>query len=168
MSQVKSFSTPGINDVKPGGGAHKNQHGNKHYHDLVSAKKVAYVQARDDVKRKDAIAQSIYDSMLRLDPPGRFLTKNADGSYSIKDKKSALTKIKTALIQNSPKIIDYLKQRGKWKDSGRKVSQAKSITKPNIPKLTTSPKNSNKKPRPTASPANLTSKDWEMCIDALR
>ena len=156
MSKQKSFPTPGINDVKPGGGAHKNQKGNQYYLDLVKAKKMAFVEAHDNMKLKDDIAKSIYHSMLRLNPPGRFLVKNVDGSYSVKDKKSALTKIKTALNENSPKIIDYLKKRDKWNESGKvttKQNKARPIPIPSPKPITTSP--------PTAE-------DWDKMANILK
>ena len=127
MSKPSTLPQPNINDVKPGGGSHKHP-GNRYYSELISKKKVAFVMARDDHKKRDEIVLSIYDDMLRLSPPGRFLNKNSDGSYSVKSKKSALTKIKTALSENNSKIIEHLKIRGKWKTANGNSTPSKKPT----------------------------------------
>ena len=144
MSKSNTFTKPNINDVKPGGGSHKHP-GNRHYSDLVSKKKVAFVMARHDTRKRDEIVRSIYDSMLGMSPPGRFLEKNADGSYSIKDREKALIKIKTALSENNSKIIEHLQMRGKLKPPVK-------------------PPDSHRKP----GKAEITKKDWEKVIEMLK
>ena len=58
--------------------------------------------------------QSIYDGVRKQSPPGRFLKKNKDGSYSVNSKEDALKKIKKALNENKAKIEEYFRLRGQF------------------------------------------------------
>ena len=105
--------TPTKTDIKSGGGNH-NHPGNKVYNSLVSTKRKAFVLAYKDEKAKNAIVQSIYDAIRKQSPPGRFLKKNKDGSYSINSKEDALKKIKKSLNENKAKIEEYFRLRGQF------------------------------------------------------
>lgn len=122
-------TTPRNTDVMPGNSRHS---GNKVYSELIKDKKKAFVLAsmRKDTKTKDDIVQSIYDGVSRQSPPGRFLGKNKDGSYSIKSKKEAIAKIKKALNENRKTIESFFKFRGQEPASAtkKKVKTTKSAS----------------------------------------
>jgi hypothetical protein len=103
MNKVK----PTIHDIKPNGGNHSHP-GNRSYLKIIKKKKLEYVLA--DAKERREVIIDVYNTLL----PGRFLQKEADGKFSIKDKKSSLAKIKKALSENNARIVDSLKFRGKW------------------------------------------------------
>lgn len=101
-------------NIKSGGGNH-NHPGNKVYNKLVSTKRKAFVLAHKDTKAKDAIVQSIYETIRKQSPPGRFLGKNKDGSsYFVKSKEDTFKKIKQALNENRAKIEEYFRLRGQF------------------------------------------------------
>jgi hypothetical protein len=71
-------SSPNKNDVLCGRGGTINSHiGNEQYRSIVESKKRVYLTARFK-REKRLIATSIVDQILKMDPPGRFLQKDAD------------------------------------------------------------------------------------------
>lgn len=102
---------PRNTDIKPG---NLKNPGNKLYTDLIKDKKKAFVFANmhNDTKTKHAIVQSIYETIRKQSPSGRFLGKNTDGSFSIKSKNDAISKIKKALNENKKTIENYFRFRG--------------------------------------------------------
>jgi hypothetical protein len=104
--------TPTKTDVKPTG--NYNNPGNKLYTDLVKNKRKAFILAYKDTQTKNAILQSIYDAVRKQSPPGRFLKKDKDGSYSVTSKEHAFKKIKKALNENKAKIEEYFRLRGQF------------------------------------------------------
>ena len=115
--------TPRNTDIKPGNS--KNP-GNKLYTDLIKDKKKAFVFANmhNDTKTKDAIVQSIYETIRKQSPSGRFLGKNTDGSFSIKSKEDAIRKIKKALNENKKTIENYFRFRGQGPAQGTNPTSA--------------------------------------------
>jgi hypothetical protein len=105
--------TPTNTDIKAGGGNHSHP-GNKFYNKLVSTRRTTFVLAHKDMHTKNSIIQSIYKTVRDQSPPGRFLEKNKDGSYSIKSKEDACKKIKKALTENKAKIEEYFRLRGQF------------------------------------------------------
>lgn len=97
------------NDIKPGAGNCRH-HGNKHYGSLVDRNKKAFVLA--DAKGKDKVVKKIYNEIQQMKPPGRFLEKSKDGSYTVKDKDAALKKIKRALSENNKVMIENMRNKG--------------------------------------------------------
>ena len=104
---------PTNTDIKSGGGNHSNP-GNKLYTKLVSEKRKDFVLAHKDTQTKNSIAQSIYDQVRKQSPPGRFLEKKPDGSYSVKSREGSLKKIKKALNGNKAQIEQYFRLRGQF------------------------------------------------------
>jgi len=103
---------PSHTDVKPRDD-YKNP-GNKVYIDLVKKNRKAFVYAHmtKDMQTKDSIVKSIYARIAKQSPPGRFLEKSKDGSYSVKSKEDSFKKIKKALNENKRTIEDYFRLRG--------------------------------------------------------
>jgi len=163
--------TPEKNDVKSGAGVHSH-HGNKFYHKLIKEKKKDFVLSLKNTKAKDAIAREVYNTINKLKPPGRFLQKNRDGTFTIKSKQYALVKIKKALGENSAQIEAYFRNRGLLKDTpstsaGRKRMPSESGNRPNtfeplparrkrpqVPQVTP-------EPLPPNSKSGITSGDWK-------
>ena len=44
---------------------------------------------------------AVYQEIQTLDPPGRFLSKSSDGSWTVQDEKAVMVKIKQALRERS-------------------------------------------------------------------
>ena len=122
-TKFRSVSSPNKNDVKPGGGNHSHP-GNKHYIKLTDLHKKEFVLS--DSRGKAIIVRKIYDQIAQLSPPGRFLEKSTDGNWGIKDKGSALKKIKKALSENNATIIEYLKKRGQLTKEPAKKTRVKT------------------------------------------
>ena len=97
------------NDIKPGAG-NSRHHGNRYYANLVDRNKKAFVLA--DPKGKDQVVKKIYNEIQQMEPPGRFLEKSKDGSYSVKDKDAALKKVKRALSENNKVMIENMRNNG--------------------------------------------------------
>jgi hypothetical protein len=96
---------PHNNDVLCGRGGTINSHpGNEQYRTFVERKKRVYLTARFK-REKRLIAQSIVDEIRKLDPPGRFLLKEANGDYwlDVGDEK-ARDKTSQALRENSMSV----------------------------------------------------------------
>jgi hypothetical protein len=85
------------NDVVSGRGSGGNRHpGNTYFRELIKSNKAYYLSLGKNQKMD--VARAIYDKILSLDPPGRFLNKNpeTDNWYVVK-KDRALEKISQAL-----------------------------------------------------------------------
>ena len=146
--------TPTKTDIKSGGGNH-NYPGNKVYNKLVSSKRKAFVLAHTDTKAKNAVVLSIYETVTKQSPPGRFLGKNKDGSYHVKSKEEALKKIKRALNENKAKIEEYFRLRGQF------PPPAKTSTK-----VATKATSKHEKKHQSSS-KTYTSSDWQTLSIAL-
>ena len=125
--------TPRQTDVLPG---NQKYQGNKLYTQLIKNQKKDYVYATmlKDTKSANTIVQSICDGVRNQSPPGRFLSKNKDGAYSIKSKHEVFVKIKKALNENRKSIEYYFEIRGKgltMKKEGKSIkSDALKMIKP--------------------------------------
>ncbi|KAL7471248.1 hypothetical protein ACHAXS_011555 [Conticribra weissflogii] len=98
-------NSPHDNDVLCGRGGCINSHpGNEQYRKFVERKKRVYLTARFK-REKRLIAESIVAEVRNLDPPGRFLTKDArsDFWYDIGDEK-ARDKTSQALRENATTV----------------------------------------------------------------
>jgi hypothetical protein len=119
--------TPTNTDIKAGGGNH-NHPGNNFYNTLVSTRRKTFVLAHKDKQVKHAIIQSIYKTVREQSPPGRFLGKNKDGSYSVKSKEDACKKIRKALNENKAKIEEYFRLRGQFPPALAKKNAIKGLS----------------------------------------
>ena len=79
-----------------------------------------------EAKNGNDIVREIYDEIHKLHPPGRFLSKHHDGSYSEQDEKTAFQKIRRALRMNYPTIRSRLKIRGQLNFSGHQSNKVKT------------------------------------------
>ena len=101
------------NDVKIGGGNQKYP-GNLRYTSLISSHKIQFVMAQNDKSKRNSIINNVYNQITtQCTPPGRFVAKNKDGSYTVKSKEDALVKIKKALSENNATVRAHLELRGK-------------------------------------------------------
>ena len=108
---LENFITIQDNDVKPGAGNHSHP-GNRYYIQLIDENKKAFVLA--DSKKKKSIVNQVYSQIRQLDPPGRFLERKADRTWGIKDKDSALKKVRRALLEHNATMIENMMKRGEW------------------------------------------------------
>lgn len=120
MSTTKTTNTnivvtPLKNDIKSGAGVHSHS-GNKYYLKLIKDNKKPFVLALRDTKKKGLIVREVYNTINKLKPPGRFLQKNRDGTFTIKNEQYALAKIRKALGENSAQIEAYFRNRGLLQD----------------------------------------------------
>ena len=95
-------TTPHNNDVLCGRGGTVNAHpGNEQYRKFVDRKKRLYLTARFK-REKRLISSKIVDEIRKLDPPGRFLLKDANSNVwrDIGDEK-ARDKTSQALRENA-------------------------------------------------------------------
>src|SRR5210317_1434040 len=102
---VYSTTVPNKNDVLCGRGGTINSHpGNEQYRSIVDSKKRVYLTARFK-REKRLIATSIVDQIRNMDPPGRFLQKDADKQkwFDIGEEKSR-EKTSQALRENSKDV----------------------------------------------------------------
>eukprot|EP00429_Kryptoperidinium_foliaceum_P061729 CAMPEP_0176099036 /NCGR_PEP_ID=MMETSP0120_2-20121206/49663_1 /TAXON_ID=160619 /ORGANISM="Kryptoperidinium foliaceum, Strain CCMP 1326" /LENGTH=628 /DNA_ID=CAMNT_0017433059 /DNA_START=312 /DNA_END=2195 /DNA_ORIENTATION=+ len=110
---------PGIHDVLLGRGGGTNNHiGNVKFRELVSDHKMRYIDASKVDKPK--VARDVVEIWRKLDPPGRFLTRQDDtrkGPGSIRDKnvvwvevdeKEARKKASQCLRERTEDIKPYL------------------------------------------------------------
>lgn len=103
--EIYRTSTPNKNDVLCGrGGTINSHHGNEQYRSIVESKKRVYLTARFK-REKRLIATSIVDQIRKMDPPGRFLQKDADSQtwFDIGEEK-AREKTSQALRENSKDV----------------------------------------------------------------
>ena len=121
---MKSSSTtcvkPQANDILPGPGCSRNP-GNKLYVSLIDGNKKTFVLA--DARGKDQIVLKIYNKIQ-----GKFLEKGKDGLYFVKDKSSALRKIKKALSENNKLMIENLQKTGQMKGGSSQAKKGSSKT----------------------------------------
>ncbi len=96
---------PHEHDVLCGRGGNINIHpGNARFRQKVESRKRCYIDARFK-REKRLIAESIIKDIKRLDPPGRFLTRdNKDGPWYEISEEKARDKTSQALRENAPKI----------------------------------------------------------------
>ena len=173
MNKVKTIYThPKIHDIKPNGGNHSHP-GNKRYIDIIKKKKLDYVLA--DAKGKTKIITDVYNALI----PGRFLQKEKDGKFSIRDKKSSLGRIRKSLGENNAKIVEFFQYRGElpWTDSRKRKStsmkgsrEKQEQKKCTIDRPRESPnklsKIPNKKLQSNSTP-KITSDDWKLLAESL-
>eukprot|EP00574_Skeletonema_japonicum_P007140 CAMPEP_0201729480 /NCGR_PEP_ID=MMETSP0593-20130828/19205_1 /ASSEMBLY_ACC=CAM_ASM_000672 /TAXON_ID=267983 /ORGANISM="Skeletonema japonicum, Strain CCMP2506" /LENGTH=713 /DNA_ID=CAMNT_0048221835 /DNA_START=79 /DNA_END=2216 /DNA_ORIENTATION=- len=103
--EIYRTKTPNKNDVLCGrGGTINSHHGNEQYRSIVESKKRVYLTARFK-REKRLIATSIVDQIRKMDPPGRFLQKDADSQtwFDIGEEK-AREKTSQALRENSKDV----------------------------------------------------------------
>mmetsp|Transcript_19068 Transcript_19068/g.31246 ORF Transcript_19068/g.31246 Transcript_19068/m.31246 type:complete len:720 (+) Transcript_19068:165-2324(+) len=103
--EIYRTSAPNKNDVLCGrGGTINSHHGNEQYRSIVESKKRVYLTARFK-REKRLIATSIVDQIRKMDPPGRFLQKDADSQtwFDIGEEK-AREKTSQALRENSKDV----------------------------------------------------------------
>jgi len=103
--EIFRTSIPNKNDVLCGRGGTINSHqGNEQYRSIVESKKRVYLTARFK-REKRLIATSIVDQIRKMDPPGRFLQKDADTQtwFDIGEEK-AREKTSQALRENSKDV----------------------------------------------------------------
>ena len=100
-TKSRSVDRPSENDVLFGRGHFNQNHpGNRYFRNIVEQHKTAYTQTTK-INDKDAISKHIYQSIKKLNPPGRFLKRGDGEKYHISIQKDALTKIKQALRENT-------------------------------------------------------------------
>ena len=117
------------NDVKVGKGQ-QNYAGNKTYQKLISMHKKEFVLAQNK-SEKDAIVMKIYNEITNVaTPPGRFVARNSNGTYTVIAKSAALQKIKRCLNENQAVVREHLALRGLLPQKTKtKLMRAKSTTK---------------------------------------
>lgn len=89
------------NDVLSGRGSGVAAHpGNQKFRQLIRSHKNSYVSAPRN--QKMAIAAKVIEEIESLNPPGRFLERDGDGSFVTMDYKKALEKTSQALRERPP------------------------------------------------------------------
>jgi hypothetical protein len=79
---IGSVYSPERNDVLCGRGGRVQSHsGNVQFHDLVQLRKVDYLSDKTKKLEKAHIAASIVRQIREMEPPGRFLKEDPDGSW---------------------------------------------------------------------------------------
>lgn len=148
---INIVTTPLKNDIKSGAGVHSHP-GNKFYLQLIKEKKKPFVLALKDTKKKDAIVRQVYDTISKLNPPGRFLQKNRDGTYTIRSKQYASAKIKKALGENSAQIESFFRTRGLLPDPPATSSLSKNPSRPPLARIPKPSASMKPPPRKTITP----------------
>jgi len=99
-----NVATPHANDVLCGRGGGTNNHlGNEHFRDLVSSKKLEYINSSK--REKPLVSRSIVDAVRRQNPPGRFLQRDdVTGLWSDIGDQRAREKTSQALREGAPNI----------------------------------------------------------------
>ena len=160
--------TPSPTDVKPTG--NYRHPGNKLYTDLVKEKRKAFVLAhmQKDKQTQNAMILSIYESIGKQTPPGRFLEKDRNGAFSVKSKKDALKKIRKALNENRAKIEEYfrLREQHPRPANGTKTTGSITIASSKTPSLQDQDDTKISK-YPKLTVIAITPSDWENVIEAL-
>lgn len=102
---------PNRNDVLCGRGGRINAHaGNVQFRELVLARKVEYLHKNTKKLEKAHIAADVVHSIRCMDPGGRFLKEDADGTwYDIGDAK-AIKKVGQALREDAPEVREVLEE----------------------------------------------------------
>ena len=103
MQNQSEIITPQRNDVLKGRGViYNSHHGNVQFRSIVNDLKVEYVYAPKH--RKPLYAENIINKIKSMDPPGRFLIKNAGKWKEINDK-AAIAKTRQALCEGAKDIL---------------------------------------------------------------
>lgn len=112
----EGVETPRTTDVLCGRGGNINTHpGNETFRSMVSMKKKTYLTARFK-REKRIIAESIVNGIGKLDPPGRFLSRNpATGLWHDIGFEKARDKTSQALRENAPSIRKEIEKENKAK-----------------------------------------------------
>ncbi|GAX18901.1 hypothetical protein FisN_8Hh119 [Fistulifera solaris] len=108
---------PSENDVLAGRGGRINSHiGNVRFRKLVAMHKADYISKSTKKFEKAHIAASIVQHIRHLNPPGRFLKEDPDGSwFEIGDHK-AIKKVGQALREDAPDVREELESSSKKSD----------------------------------------------------
>lgn len=101
QKEISSIITPNENDVLAGRGCGSQLHpGNVKFRNIVKNKKEQYVLLKGN-KQKNKLAFQVYQEILSMDPPGRFLSKSSCGNWILQDEKAIMVKVKQALRERS-------------------------------------------------------------------
>jgi hypothetical protein len=101
QGKLTSTFTPNQNDVLAGRGCGSQLYpGNVTFRHSVKKRKQQYALLKGN-KQKNELAVAVYQEIQTLDPPGRFLSKSSDGSWTVQDEKAVMVKIKQALRERS-------------------------------------------------------------------
>jgi hypothetical protein len=101
QGKLTSSFTPNQNDVLTGRGYGSQLYpGNVTFRHSVNKRKQQYAFLKGN-KQKNELARAVCQEIQSLDPPGRFLSKSTDGSWTIQDEKAVMVKIKQALRERS-------------------------------------------------------------------
>ena len=168
QSQVMAI-TPTATDIKSGGGNHNHPGNSKVYLKLVATNRKSNVLAHKDIQTKNEIELSIYEAIRKQSPPGRFLEKNKDGSYSVRSKENACKKIKKALKENKATIEKYFQLRGLFPPPTEHAAKQNAPTK--VPYSEVPSENGKCRKRPTSEIKKTqtdfaTSSDWLKLVGA--
>jgi hypothetical protein len=98
---MTSSFTPNQNDILAGRGCGSQLYpGNVTFRHIVKKRKQQYALLKGN-RQKYELAMAVYQEIQTLDPPGRFLSKSSDGSWTLQDEKAIMIKIKQALRERS-------------------------------------------------------------------
>lgn len=106
---IGPIDVPNCNDVLSGRGGRINAHaGNVQFRTIIAGMKSTYLSPKTRKLEKAHIANDIVRRIRRLDPPGRFLKEDKDGTWwDIGDEK-ARKKVGQALREDAPDIRPQL------------------------------------------------------------
>lgn len=94
-----------MNDVLCGRGGRTNHHaGNIQFRRMVADRKKEYLDKHTKKLDKAGIAADIMNAVRRLDPPGRFLKENKDGTFFDVGDAKAIIKVGQALREGAPDL----------------------------------------------------------------
>ena len=102
---------PHMHDVLCGRGHVSHNHdGNSYFRRLVKSYKNDYISSSK--KQKKVFSIIIYEKIRKLDPPGRFLKFDAtESKWRDIGKKKAIEKVRQALREGAPEIINTLQEK---------------------------------------------------------
>mmetsp|Transcript_20790 Transcript_20790/g.59582 ORF Transcript_20790/g.59582 Transcript_20790/m.59582 type:complete len:689 (+) Transcript_20790:305-2371(+) len=122
---IGPIDTPNCNDVLSGRGGRINAHpGNVQFRTIIASMKSTYLSPKTRKLEKAHIANDIVRRIRRLDPPGRFLKEDKDGTWwDIGDEK-ARKKVGQALREDAPDIRPQL---GSGAGGGGAAAVAKAV-----------------------------------------
>lgn len=124
----KEIITPHKNDVLSGRGAAVSQHeGNEYFHAVIKTHKLRYIKARPSEKKK--LIKKIVELIYNQSPPGRFLKKNAKGSWERITLEQARKKTGQALREDAPKLRKMVANMNQF-SPGRDASDAAAFLPP--------------------------------------
>ncbi len=109
---------PSENDVLAGRGGRINSHiGNVRFRKLVAMHKADYIAKSTKKFEKAHMAASIVQHIRHMNPPGRFLKEDPDGSwFEIGDHK-AIKKVGQALREDAPDVREEMESSSKKSDA---------------------------------------------------